>query len=245
MHRNRPHTITDEVEAQVREHIESFPAQESHYSCQDNRRCKYLPKTLSIARMYRMFLEKYEPEQEHKKPRVKEWLYRKIFNEEYNIGFGYLRSDTCEKCDMLKVGSDNATTEEERSEIQAELADHQEPLTQHFTMRKKDHKGLPVLISKAHWLNFGEGEEDGEIVCHPGEYWMRSSFSEEEAWQKINIFKGRHKVSPPTNLELPINYPHGHPINPKKVADLQTMIPYLPRSARNFYVSLKDHPVSN
>ena len=439
LHRNRPHTITDEVKVQVREHIESFPAQESHYSRQDNRRRKYLPETLSIARMYRMFLEKYEPEQEHEKPRVKEWLYRKIFNEEYNIGFGYPRSDTCEKCDMLKVGSDNATTEEERSEIQVELADHQEkaahgysslradsqrsktdpctavitfdlqqnlpvptlthgpmfylrqlwvynlgihnctnetavmcmwdetiagrganeiisclmeyiselppsvktltcysdscfgqnkntqiicfwthliaqkrfsridhkylvrghtylpndrdfaqiekrkasakinlpqdwesvvrescpskpfvvkkmtrdkfynvePLTQHFTMRKKDHKGLPVLISKAHWLNFGEGEEDGEIVGHPGEYWMRSSFSEEEAWQKINIFKGRHKVSPPTNLELPINYPNGHPINPKKVADLQTMIPYLPRSARDFYVSLKDHPVSN
>lgn len=28
-----------------------------------------------------------------------------------------------------------------------------EPLTKHFTMRKKDHKGSPVLISKANWLN--------------------------------------------------------------------------------------------
>ena len=64
------------------------------------------------------------------KPRVKEWLYRKIFNEEYNIGFGYPRSDTCGKCDMLKVASDNAKTEEERSEIQAELASHHEKAAQ-------------------------------------------------------------------------------------------------------------------
>ena len=120
-----------------------------------------------------------------------------------------------------------------------------EPLTRHSTMRKKDHNGSPVLISKAHWLNFGEGEEDGVIISHSGEYWMRSSFSDDEAWQKVNIFKGRHKVPPPTSLELPVKYPSGHPINPKKVADLQTMIPYLPTIARDFYMSLKDHPVSH
>ena len=45
-----------------------------------------------------------------------------------------------------------------------------EPRTRHFTMRKKDHKGSPVLISKASWLNFGEGEEDGATISHPGEY---------------------------------------------------------------------------
>jgi len=47
--------------------------------------------------MHRLYLEKYEPElDEGKKPHVKEWLYRKIFNEEFNYGFGYPRSDTCE-----------------------------------------------------------------------------------------------------------------------------------------------------
>ena len=120
-----------------------------------------------------------------------------------------------------------------------------EPLTRHFTMRKKDHKGSPALISKANWLNFGEGEEDGAIISHPGKYWMRSSFSEEEAWQKVSIFKGRHKIPPPTNVELPVKYPSGHPINPKKFADLQTMIPYLPTASKDFYVSLNDLPVSH
>ena len=45
-----------------------------------------------------------------------------------------------------------------------------ELLTQHFTIRKKDHKGSPILISKANWLNLGEGEEDGATVSHPGKY---------------------------------------------------------------------------
>ena len=129
LHGSRPHTITGEIKGQVREHIESFPARESHYSRQDNLKHRYLPESVSIARMYCLFLEKYEPEvneEDGEKPCVKEWLYRNIFNEEYNFGFGYPRSDTCEKCDILKVASDNAKTEEERSEIIAELASHHE-----------------------------------------------------------------------------------------------------------------------
>ena len=51
------------------------------------------------------------------------------------------------------------------------------PLIKQFTMRKKDTAGAAVLISNANWLNFGEGEDDGKIVSHPGEYWMKSSFS--------------------------------------------------------------------
>ena len=141
LHGSRPHATRDEVKAQVREHIESFPARESHYSRQDNLKRRYLPESLSISRMYRLFLEQYEPEvneEDGKKPCVKEWLYRKVFNEEYNIGFGYPRSDTCETCDMLKVASDNAKTEEEQSEIQVELASHHEKAAQGYGSLRSD-----------------------------------------------------------------------------------------------------------
>lgn len=439
-HKNRPHAICNELKTQIREHITSFPCRESHYSRHDNRQRKYLPDGLSIARMYRLYLEKYEPDLEEREgqPQVKEWLYRKIFNEEFNIGFGYPRSDTCERCDLLKVAIESAQTEEERSGLQTELASHHEkaaqgyqslrsdsekckadassvlftfdlqqnlpvptlthgpmfymrqlwvynfgihdccsnsavmcvwnetiagrgsneiisclleyitqippqiktltcysdscfgqnknsqiicfwsnlilqkrftridhkylvrghtylpndrdfaqiekrkasakvylpeqweeiirescpskpfriqrmtkekffdfmPLTQCFTLRKKDNNGLSVLISKANWLNFGEGEDSGTIVSHPGEYWMKSSFDSEEPWQKVCILKGRRKLTPPSDIDCPIKYPHGHPINPKKVADLQTMIPYLPSSYRDFFRCLSHHPVS-
>ena len=80
--------------------------------------------------MYRLFLEKYEPEvnEDGEKPCVKEWLYRKIFNEEYNLGFGYPQSDTCK----------NTT---EVSEIQAELASHHEKAAQGYSsLRSDSHK---------------------------------------------------------------------------------------------------------
>ena len=52
--------------------------------------------------MHRLYLAKHEPEAGDK-PIVKEWLYRKIFNEDFNLGFGYPRSDTCQMCDGLRM----------------------------------------------------------------------------------------------------------------------------------------------
>jgi len=46
-HKNRPHATSEELKAQVREHISSFPSQESHYSRHDNKKRRYLPETLT------------------------------------------------------------------------------------------------------------------------------------------------------------------------------------------------------
>ena len=435
-HANRPHALSESLKEQVRQHISSFPSRESHYSRQSNKNRKYLPEGLSIARMYRLYLEKYEPDIcDGEKPQVKEWLYRKIFTEEFNIGFGYPRSDTCETCDLLKVAIDSAEHEEECTKLQTELATHHENaakgyeslrsdskndentlvlsfdlqqnlpvptlvhgsmfylrqlwvynfgihecysgsatmclwneciagrgsdeivsclleyfsqarpsikklicysdscsgqnknslmicvwtwlifrglftridhtflvrghtylpcdrdfaqiekkkgsemiylpndweklikgaritkpfqiqrmekekffdyalLIKQFTLRKKDTLGKPVLFSTASWLNFGEGEDGGKVVSHPGQYWMKRTFSLQEPWQKICILKGRKKLPPPIDMEFPVKYPDGHPLNPKKVNDLQSMIPYLPPASREYYASLKDHVVS-
>ena len=64
------------------------------------------------------------------------------------------------------------------------------------------------------------------------------------AMAKICILQGRKKLAPPTNLDLPIWYPNGHGINPRKVSDLQTMIPFLPLSCRDFYRSSANYPVA-
>ena len=439
-HNNRPNRVDLTLKDRVREHILSFPCQESHYSRSSNTKRKYLPEGLSIARMYRQYLEKYETNLGGgEKPQVKEYLYRKIFNTEFNFGFGYPRSDTCEKCDQLKLAIEAAQSVEEQTELQKEQAEHQEKasqgyqflhsdskrserdpeslviafdleqnlpvptlthssmfylrqlwvynfgihlcsdhsavmcmwneciagrgsneivsclfdflvnnkpnvkrltcysdscfgqnkntqilcfwewliwkgcftridhkylvrghtylpcdrdfaliekrkpsavihlpddwekivkearpskpfsiqkmskekfldfsvLSKHFTMRKKCLAKKSVLISTATWLNFGEGEENGKPVSHKGEYWMKSSFSIEDPWQKVCILKGHSKFPPPTTINLPVLYPTGHPINPNKVSDLQKMIPFLPHSSREFYRSLEDHPVSS
>lgn len=91
-HTTRPHTISDENQQKVRDHIASFPRRQSHYSRGDNQKREYLPEGLSIARMHRLYVAEHEPQADT--PVVKEWLYRKIFNEEFNLSFGYPRSDT-------------------------------------------------------------------------------------------------------------------------------------------------------
>ena len=41
-------------------------------------------------------------------------------------------------------------------------------LSKRYTRRKKDGDGHPVLISKAVWMNFGQGKElSGELKKHP------------------------------------------------------------------------------
>ena len=74
--------------------------------------------------MHRLYLVQYEP-QAGDKPAVKEWLYRKVFNEDFNLGFGYPRSDTCQLCHGLKIGLEAASDQTERDELNVQLAEHQ------------------------------------------------------------------------------------------------------------------------
>ena len=59
------------------------------------------------------------------KPIVKDWLYRKIFNEDFNLSFGYPRSDTCQMCDELRLSIMSSTSESDREELSMQLAEHQ------------------------------------------------------------------------------------------------------------------------
>lgn len=117
-------------------------------------------------------------------------------------------------------------------------------LTKNFTMRKKCLSRQNVLISTGMWFNFREGEDNGMVVAHRGEYWMKTSFSTQDPWQKVCILKDLSKKHPPTDIDLPKLYDGGHPIKSTKIADLQKMVPFLPSSCREFYTSLANHPVS-
>ena len=65
-------------------------------------------------------------------------MYRKIFNEEFNFGFGYPRSDTCEKCDQLKIAIDSAQSADEQHQLQSELAEHHEKASQGYHSLRSD-----------------------------------------------------------------------------------------------------------
>ena len=140
-HRNR-RTIPEQVKERIREHIRSFPRHQSHYSRGDNRKREYLPEGLSIAQMYRLFLSAYETEAYADEPLyvVKEWLYRKIFNEEFNLSFGYPRSDTCQLCDELRMAVASTSSETQRSELNSQLAEHQLKASQAYQLLQNDTK---------------------------------------------------------------------------------------------------------
>lgn len=49
----------------------------------------------------------------------------KVFNKEFNLGFGYSRSDSCQLCDGLKKALKAASDQTEREVLHMELAEHQ------------------------------------------------------------------------------------------------------------------------
>ncbi|XP_068209214.1 calponin homology domain-containing protein DDB_G0272472-like [Palaemon carinicauda] len=83
----------------IKKHINQFPAWKSHYARADSER-KYLNPDLTIAQMYRLY-QKYCLE--NNLPTDKESMYRKFFNEEFNLSFHHPSQDTCEKCDTFEA----------------------------------------------------------------------------------------------------------------------------------------------
>jgi hypothetical protein len=101
-HDNRPRRTEPQKVAEVKEHISQFPAETSHYSRHENPSRLYLAPTLNISLMYRLYKEWCA---ETKKKPTSERMYRYIFNNFFNLGFGSPKSDTCAVCDL---GADEA-----------------------------------------------------------------------------------------------------------------------------------------
>lgn len=78
-----------------------FPGRTSHYSLHDSSRI-YLPEELNVKKMHGMFIDLYKDNG----IKVSYEYYRNIFNGDFNIAFGYPRTDTCSTCDTYKVKID-------------------------------------------------------------------------------------------------------------------------------------------
>lgn len=87
-----------------------------------------------MAKLYRLFLQKYEPdfwavynedrETVTMKPRVKYPYFAKYFASNFNISFAYPRSDTCQTCDQLLKSIQNETDAEEKASLNVEKGVH-------------------------------------------------------------------------------------------------------------------------
>ena len=80
--RHPPGNKTDEAQVSViKSHIDSIPRYKSHYSRADNPYREYLPLT----KLYSLYKEYCAEKGEHP---ASDWVYRKVFNENYILGFG-------------------------------------------------------------------------------------------------------------------------------------------------------------
>ena len=98
---------------QIRHHFRLFPARESHYSRSQNTNRKYLDPSLSVASMHQDLLK----ENPDLNGQAKYWLYNEIFNTEFNISFGYPRSDVCDTCERQQVEIKAAELDNNAAEI--------------------------------------------------------------------------------------------------------------------------------
>ena len=62
----------------------------------------------------------------------------KNFTEEFNLGFGYPRSDICEVCNLLHISIQAAKSEPERVHYQEQIACHQELASQGYRSLRSD-----------------------------------------------------------------------------------------------------------
>ena len=94
----------------VREHISSFPSYQSHYTRAHNPNRKYLSEGFNIRLLYNLY--KDHVESQGKEP-VEEHIYRRTFNNEFNLHFRAPHKDTCVKCDTFATKLKNSTDEQE------------------------------------------------------------------------------------------------------------------------------------
>ena len=158
-------SVKEEVKDKVKAHIMSYPSRHSHYSRKDNSNRVHLSPELSIARLYRDFLEKYDPDyiqleeenrqlkmshkptQKLRKPLITEHLYHDILVTDFNIHFGYPRTDTCSTCDSLRIKIE-AAPEVGRMELEEELRQHQQLAQDGYDTFRYDRQ-----LSKRSWAN--------------------------------------------------------------------------------------------
>ena len=115
--KNKPKTPADLTDY-VKTHIGQFPKFISHYSRHRSSK-EYLRDVNSISDMYRLYVEQCR---ESGLQTVSEWVYRKIFNCDFNLSFHSPSSDTCKKCDMYAVQKEIGDQEGLRQEWDHHLA---------------------------------------------------------------------------------------------------------------------------
>lgn len=108
-----------EIRDHIKQHIDSFPVEENHYSRSKSSK-KFLSPDLNVNRMYRAYLKKTP----HFDVTYK--FYAEVFNNDFaNLRFGRPKTDTCGTCDLHhnKIKA-SASNNEEKGKLKNALELH-------------------------------------------------------------------------------------------------------------------------
>lgn len=213
--------ISLEDKEHVKNHINMFPAFQSHYSRKDNPNRKYLDPDLNIRKMYNMYIEHCNAKQ---MTPVKEHTYRYIFNNEFNLQFHVPRKDTCKNCDkfkqMINVEMDpqkktiletehnlhlaKAEKARECLKIDSERAKEHEDI---YTITEDLQKALPFPV-----LTVSEAYYRRNMYCYNlGVHDMAKKLAFMYVWDETIASRGSQEISSCLVKHLS-HYPHKHVI---------------------------------
>nr|CAH7716593.1 unnamed protein product [Callosobruchus chinensis] len=120
--RHEPANKTPDAKIQmVRDHINSFPSYQSHYTRSHNSNRKYLDSKLNLRLMYGLYKEKYGNNGDAP---VSEAIYRHVFHHDFNLHFHVPSKDTCVRCDLFKAKLNCATDDNVKKTINQEHTLH-------------------------------------------------------------------------------------------------------------------------
>ncbi|CAH2211113.1 jg5609, partial [Pararge aegeria aegeria] len=110
---------SEEKVQKVKTFIDKFPKYESHYTLHKSMNRRFLAPDLSLPKMYSMYCDNISESE-----KVSDFMFRKIFNEQFNLSFHAPVSDSCKKCDNLKIKIDAAHSLEEKYQLELQKKLH-------------------------------------------------------------------------------------------------------------------------
>lgn len=130
----------------VKDFIHRFPKYESHYARHKSLNRLYLSPDLSVGIRYNLYKD------EKVNDTVSLNMFRKIFNENFNLHFHALISDSCRKCVAFKVNIMACTNDIEKREIETARELHQrkvesarQKMREDAELAKNDNSNLTVI----------------------------------------------------------------------------------------------------
>lgn len=118
--------------------INKFKAIESHY-CRGHSERLYLDSNLNITKMWVMY------QNENNEQLVKKSYFRKMFNTQYNLGFGSPRTDVCSTCLQLTEKIKSCRDENLKASLMTEKRVHKMRAQAYFALLREKEDGVEVF----------------------------------------------------------------------------------------------------